>query len=113
MSKTFGAPWGGRTIFGKVGGSESSNVRPTFPGKWKSGRGNDSVAAAGGIVCGMGRRFCALPDCAKAIGAASTASAKGSVSFANLSIISRLLSCLLLLVRLAHCDGALKLYCIF
>src|SRR5213595_2546426 len=41
ISKTFGAPLGGRTTFGKVGGSESSNVRPTLPGKWKSGRGSE------------------------------------------------------------------------
>src|SRR5215471_13921428 len=35
-----GAPFGACTGCGNCGGSESRNVRPTFPGKRKSGRGS-------------------------------------------------------------------------
>ena len=46
-STMLGAPLGGRTIWGKVAGSESSTVRPTAPLQWKSGRGKVSVPYGG------------------------------------------------------------------
>src|SRR5262245_38210878 len=38
ISTTLGAPFGACTGCGNWGGSESRYVRPTVPGKWKSGR---------------------------------------------------------------------------
>jgi hypothetical protein len=40
ISTTFGAPLDACTGCGNCAGSESRYVRPTFPGKWKSGRGS-------------------------------------------------------------------------
>jgi len=44
----FGAPFGACTGCGNCAGSESWYVRPTLPGKWKSGRGRTlGVSPAG------------------------------------------------------------------
>src|SRR5262245_14763317 len=47
ISTTFGAPFGACTGCGNCGGSESRYVRPTLPGKRKSGRGS-AVGVDGG-----------------------------------------------------------------
>src|SRR5262245_15911996 len=49
ISTTFGAPCGACTGCGNCGGSESRYVRPTFPGKWKSGRGSTLGVEDGGV----------------------------------------------------------------
>ena len=46
ISTTFGAPFGACTGCGNCGLSESRYVRPTLPGKWKSGRGSTSGVPA-------------------------------------------------------------------
>jgi hypothetical protein len=48
-----GAAFDGRTICGKVAGSEAWQVRPTSPFKRQSGRGSENLPCAGGAgaVC--------------------------------------------------------------
>src|SRR5262245_64497653 len=53
MSTTFGAPFGACTGCGNCGGSESRYVRPTLPGKWKSGLGS----TLGVLPVGAGSSF--------------------------------------------------------
>src|SRR5215471_2945517 len=53
ISTTFGAPLGAATGCGNFAGSESFQVRPTVPGKWKSGRGRtDGVCGSFDEVVG-------------------------------------------------------------
>src|SRR5205814_5833968 len=71
------------------------------------GRGNDCAAAGDGMVAGTDGRSCAVPDCDKAIGATSTASArKVSLVFIRQCRFS-------LGVFVTYCASASKLRCTF
>src|SRR5262249_45822500 len=83
MSTTFGAPLGACTGCGNCGLSESRIVRPTLPGKWKSGRGSTvGGLAVGQFFPGPVRSPAGWPDAASqppTVPTASTAAATGVI----------------------------------